>query len=180
MSNDLFIQFFSLFLFCRKTCTQNSPLRTWVLRIYLMMVSTTICTIFHMNRLMCYVVLPWNLQEIDSRTPHGCQNPRCSSPLCIMVSYLHIIYMRGWVPSHFNCVPLCANLLDWSPPGYSVHGILQARILEWVPRPPPGDLPDTFRYWTWITDICLHWQVGSLPLLPHRKPYNLHSSFHIP
>ena len=24
------------------------------------------------------------------------------------------------------------NSLDWSPPGFSVHGILQARILEWV------------------------------------------------
>ena len=31
---------------------------------------------------------------------------------------------------------------DCSPPGSSVHGILQARILEWLPWPPPGDLPD--------------------------------------
>ena len=29
---------------------------------------------------------------------------------------------------------LC-NPMDWSLPGYSVHGILQARILEWVPVP---------------------------------------------
>ena len=28
-----------------------------------------------------------------------------------------------------------------SPPGSSVHGILQARILEWLPCRPPGDLP---------------------------------------
>ena len=26
--------------------------------------------------------------------------------------------------------------------GSSVHGILQARILEWLPFPPPGDLPN--------------------------------------
>ena len=32
--------------------------------------------------------------------------------------------------------------LDCSPPGPSVHGILQARTAEWVPFPPPGDLPD--------------------------------------
>ena len=34
---------------------------------------------------------------------------------------------------------------DCSPPGSSVHGILQARILEWVACPPPGDLlnPET-------------------------------------
>ena len=29
------------------------------------------------------------------------------------------------------CQTLC-NLMDCSPPGSSVHGILQARILEWV------------------------------------------------
>ena len=28
-----------------------------------------------------------------------------------------------------------------SLPGSFVHGILQARILEWVAFPPPGDLP---------------------------------------
>ena len=32
--------------------------------------------------------------------------------------------------------------MDCSPPGPSVHGILQARILEWIAFPPPGDLPD--------------------------------------
>ena len=34
------------------------------------------------------------------------------------------------------------NPVDYSPPGSSVHGILQARILEWVAIPSPGDLPD--------------------------------------
>ena len=32
--------------------------------------------------------------------------------------------------------------LDCSPPGLSVHGIFQARILEWLPLPTSGDLPD--------------------------------------
>ena len=32
-----------------------------------------------------------------------------------------------------NCNPV-----DYSPPGPSVHGILQARILEWVAVPDPG------------------------------------------
>ena len=31
-----------------------------------------------------------------------------------------------------SCPTLC-NPMDCSPPGSSVHGILQARILEWVP-----------------------------------------------
>ena len=36
------------------------------------------------------------------------------------------------------CLTLC-NPVDWSPPGSSVDGILQARVLEWVS---PGNLPD--------------------------------------
>ena len=39
------------------------------------------------------------------------------------------------------CLALC-NPMDCSPPGSSVHGILQARILEWVVIPSPEDLPD--------------------------------------
>ena len=52
----------------------------------------------------------------------------------------------------YNYAVLCAKLLqscptpcnpmDYSPPGSSVHGILQARILEWVAMPSPGDLPN--------------------------------------
>ena len=34
--------------------------------------------------------------------------------------------------SLFSRVRLFATLMDCSPPGSSVHGILQARILEWV------------------------------------------------
>ena len=36
-----------------------------------------------------------------------------------------------WVPSLQSCPALC-NPIDYSLPGFSVHGILQARILEWV------------------------------------------------
>ena len=32
--------------------------------------------------------------------------------------------------------------MDCIPPGSSVHGSFQARILEWVAIPPPGDLPN--------------------------------------
>ena len=39
------------------------------------------------------------------------------------------------------CLTLC-DLMDCSPPGVSVHGIFQARILEWVTIPFSGDLPD--------------------------------------
>ena len=32
--------------------------------------------------------------------------------------------------------------MDCSPPGSSVHGILQARVLGGLPFPSPGDLPN--------------------------------------
>ena len=35
------------------------------------------------------------------------------------------------------------SCVQCSPPGSSVRGIFQARILEWVAFPPPGDLPHT-------------------------------------
>ena len=31
-----------------------------------------------------------------------------------------------------SCAQLFCDPLDYSPPGSSIHGILQARILEWV------------------------------------------------
>ena len=34
------------------------------------------------------------------------------------------------------------NPVDCSLPDSSVHGIFQVRILEWLPFPSPGDLPD--------------------------------------
>ena len=40
------------------------------------------------------------------------------------------------------CPTLC-DLMDYSPPGSSIHGIFQARILEWVAFPSPEDLPDS-------------------------------------
>ena len=30
-----------------------------------------------------------------------------------------------------SCPTLC-DTMDWSPPGSSVHGIFQARVVEWV------------------------------------------------
>ena len=39
------------------------------------------------------------------------------------------------------CPTLC-DPMDCSLLGSSVHGILQARILEWVAFPSAGDLPD--------------------------------------
>ena len=45
------------------------------------------------------------------------------------------------VKSLQSCPTLC-DPMDCSLLGSSVHGILQARILEWVGMTPPGDLPN--------------------------------------
>ena len=72
------------------------------------------------------------------------------------------------VKSLQSCLTLC-NPVDCSLPGSSVHGILQARILEWVAMsfsrgivPIQGSNPCL---------LCLlHWQMSSLPLEPLGKP----------
>ena len=38
--------------------------------------------------------------------------------------------------------PTLFDPMDCSLPGSSAHGILQARILEWVAFPSPGNLPN--------------------------------------
>ena len=61
------------------------------------------------------------------------------------------------------CPTLC-DPMDCSPPGSSVHGILQARILEWVAMPSSRDLPDwgvepVSHYVSWVGRQALyHWQ----------------------
>ena len=40
-----------------------------------------------------------------------------------------------------SCPTLC-NAMDCNPPGSSVHGILQARMLEWVAMPSSRGLPN--------------------------------------
>ena len=47
----------------------------------------------------------------------------------------------GTVLAAQTSLTLCGSM-DHRPPGSPVHGILQARILEWVGFPSPGDLPD--------------------------------------
>ena len=57
--------------------------------------------------------------------------------------------MHTWMPSVLlvragSVTQLCLTLCDsmgYSLPGFSIHGIFQARILEWVTMTPPGDLP---------------------------------------
>ena len=60
------------------------------------------------------------------------------------------------------------NTTDPSPPSSSIHGILQARILEWVAMPSSrGSSSPRDRT---LLPCLLYWQVNSLPLVPPGKP----------
>ena len=73
-----------------------------------------------------------------------------------------------------SCPTLC-DPIGCSPPGFSVHGILQARILEWVVIPfSRGSSPPRDQTWIcWVSSID-RWMF--LPLSPPGKPlhHNLH------
>ena len=57
---------------------------------------------------------------LGQETSPGTMEPVCS---CVCIA-----------PSLHSCPTLC-DPMDCSPPGSSVHGILQARMLEWVAIP---------------------------------------------
>ena len=61
--------------------------------------------------------------------------------------------LRGAVLSHFSCVTVDPWWpMDCSPPGSSVHGILQARILAWVAMPSSrGSFPP--RNWNRMSSV---------------------------
>ena len=70
-----------------------------------------------------------------------------------------------------SCLTLC-NPMDHSVPGSSVHGMLQARILEWVAMPSSRGSSQP-RDRTQVSDVYLHWQMGSLALVPPGKPIKM-------
>ena len=68
-----------------------------------------------------------------------------------------------------SCLTLC-NPMDCSLPGSSVHGFLQARILEWVAIPFSRGSSQP-RIWTWSPAL----QADLLPSEPSGKPQGLKS-----
>ena len=79
--------------------------------------------------------------------------------MCVGVS----VSIRVHAKSLQSCLILCYPM-DCSPPRFSVLGILQARILEWVAALLQGIFPAQG-----LNPCLLHllyWQAGSLPLAP--------------
>ena len=81
------------------------------------------------------------LQPFELRKSH-CWSYKCLSLVQNKLSH-GLVVLAGVLcaKSLQSCPPLC-DPVDFSPPGSSVHGILQARILEWAAISFSGDLPD--------------------------------------
>ena len=85
----------------------------------------------------------------------------------ILITACAVIYPQGPAEGLLQLCLTLSNPMDCSPPGASVHRILQARRLEWVAMP-------SFRGSSQPKDQnllrLLHCQEGSLPPVPLGKP----------
>ena len=77
----------------------------------------------------CFCV--WASERQGIKTQGASWHPKRRKDTCL-VSQFHL-WERVCVPAQ-SCPTFC-DPIDCSPPGSSVHGILQARILEWVAMP---------------------------------------------
>jgi len=74
-------------------------------------------------RFICSAMITWSLRGEVKGSPLSPEK---------LWSYWHLITVCA--KSFLSCLTLC-DPLDCSPPGFSVHGFLQARILEWIHMP---------------------------------------------
>ena len=89
-------------------------------------------------------------------------------------AYLYTDSIYKFMLSYFSHVQLFATL--WTVAHQAFHGILQAKILEWVAML-------SSRGSSWSKDqthvsCLLHWQAGSLSLVPPGKP-NIYTYMYI-
>ena len=83
-------------------------------------------------------------------TVHGVTKSRTRLSDFTMTTVLQVIcFISLWAQLLQPCLTLC-DPMDYSPPGSSVYGILQARILEWVAMPSPMESSQP-RDWTHVS-----------------------------
>ena len=94
-------------------------------------------------------------------------------------SLYHEMYMRAKL---LQLCPTFCDLMDCSPPSFSVHGILQARILEWVVMPfsrgssQPRDQTCVFHVsgiWGWVGTSLVAQTVKRLPTIRETQVWSL-------
>ena len=116
--------------------------------------------------LWLYKSITWNfLQHIAMYVIHRYKTTtRCVAQVKLRFQFKQLIayFLKEFLNIFSIILCMCAELLqscltlcdpmDCGLPGSSVHEIAQARILEWVPCPPSGNLPLP-RGWTHISSI---------------------------
>ena len=98
--------------------------------------------------------------------------------LIIFTKHYIFVFISKWCVCVCVCVclttqscPTHCEPMDCSPPGSSVHGIFQAKLLEWVAIPVSQDLPNPG-----FEPRCPTVQVDSLPSETPRKPSKWHTN----
>ena len=92
-----------------------------------------------------------------------------------MLSFLHSPTLTSKVLVTQLCLTL-RNPMDCSPPGSSVHGILQARILEWVAIPfsRGSSWPKNWTQVSWIAGIFFTiWATRKAQFTKQKQTYSL-------
>ena len=75
----------------------------------------------------------WCILQKICQQHHHYHLKSCYFSLCVCVCYTHVqLFATPWTV----CSPLESM-------GFSIHGIIQARTLDRLPCPSPGDLPDS-------------------------------------
>ena len=129
----------------------------------------------HLERHFCRLQIQWKVPPFEA---HSISSPTCASLRSIFLCcQLNMIIMNSrdsdikklalnkqYKQNHaqvqsLSCLQLCAPM-NCSLPGSSVHGIFQARTLQWVAIAFSGGI-----FLTQGSNLCLlHWQVNSVPL----------------
>ena len=89
----------------------------------------------------------------------------------LVLSMIIILVLNSCESESVSCSFMSDSLWLYGPSGSSVHGILKTRILELVASSSSRrhSLPKSNQHL-----LCLlHWQAGSLPLVPPGKPPNI-------
>ena len=103
----------------------------------------------------------WSLRSAYSAVSQLLPPPGFPSPPQIMVSWF-----IGYVCSVAQSCPALCSPMDCSPPGSSLYGVFQARILDWVAISSSRVIFPTQESNPHLLHLLhvLHWQVNSLPL----------------
>ena len=131
---------------------------------------------FYLSKNCMYTYIP--IFGLPSHQGHHRALSRVPSAIQEVIVELSILHMPACKLSHFSHVQLC-NPMDFSSPYPPVHGISQARILEWVAisfsrgSSWPKDQ-------THISYISPSLPGGFLPLAPPGKPIFIYGSVYMP